>query len=480
MTNSASIPRHRPEDDATYVTVSDPVQHSEGMNKYTSYRVDVRGEIGVLPSSRDGSAEQVPSAGDSNPMFQSPHHSAVLRRYSDFVWLLERLGKERGGAILPPLPEKQAVARFSPEFVEERRYQLELFLRRVVVHPELYDAPCLVQFLRADDATFYAAKNNKTTVSGAVDAGQPYYDDYRPTEELPAPRAGAAFGGAPASPKKKKDGIKQWFAETKTSIQISTMGGVDLVQSPDDALFDEMDRYVTNLDSQMKNVLAQATALVRRGKELANGFYELGMAFNLLSQSESCGSPSSSNEAMDYLATALSKMGVTADELSAITAEQSDKEESNFEAMLRDYIRTIQSVKRALEKRSEKRLTYTTCIHEVQTKSMAVEKVRGLPGKEDKAYQAQASLVRSQEAAEAAREEFATVSQRILREMDRFKREKADDMRYTVLDYIEIQIQYNARMEKIWADLIPQLEQLSRNSDEAAAISAGGDHVHQA
>ena len=53
-------------------------------------------------------------------------------------------------------------------------------------------------------------------------------------------------------------------------------------------------------------------------------------------------------------------------------------------------------------------------------------------------------------------------------------------MRYTVLDYIEIQIQYNARMEKIWADLIPQLEQLSRNSDEAAAISAGGDHVHQA
>jgi len=83
-----------------------------------------------------------------------------------------------------------------------------------------------------------------------------------------------------------------------------------------------MDRYVTNLDSQMKNVLAQATANVSRGKELTNGFYELRMAFNLLSQSESCESHSSFNEAMDYLATALSKMGVTADELSAITAEQ--------------------------------------------------------------------------------------------------------------------------------------------------------------
>jgi sorting nexin-1/2 len=362
--------------------------------------------------------------------------------------------------------------------VEERRYQLELFLRRVAVHPELYDAACLVQFLRADDATFYAAKNNKSG-SGQGGAGEgvqqigggAYYDDYRPTEERGV--------GVAASPnKKKKDGIKQWFAETKTSIQISTLGGVDLVQSPDDALFEEMDRYVSNLDSQMKHVLSQATSLVRRGKELANGFYELGMAFNLLSQSESCGSSSgvaatSSNsaEAMDFLATALSKMGVTSDELSAITAEQSEKEEQNFEAMLRDYIRTIQSVKRALEKRSEKRLTYTTCIKEVQTKTMAVEKLRGVPGKEDKAYQAQASMMRSQEAAEVARDEFATVSQRILREMDRFKREKADDIRCTVLDYIELQIQYNARMETIWGDLIPQLEDLSTKSDVAAAAS---------
>lgn len=37
--------RPKPEDSASHITVSDPVQHSEGVNKYTSYRVDVRPPI---------------------------------------------------------------------------------------------------------------------------------------------------------------------------------------------------------------------------------------------------------------------------------------------------------------------------------------------------------------------------------------------------------------------------------------------------
>ncbi len=84
----------------------------------------------------------------------------------------------------------------------------------------------------------------------------------------------------------------------------------------------------------------------------------------------------------------------------------------------------------------------------------------GNPGKEEKAFQAQSSLQRAMEAAEVTREDFAAVSQRILREMDRFKQEKADEMRYTVLNYIELQIQYNQKMEDTWARLIPDLERI--------------------
>jgi sorting nexin-1/2 len=75
------------------------------MNKFTSYKVNT----------------QV-NATHPNFPFQS---SAVVRRYSDFVWLVDQLMKEYAGAVVPPIPEKQAVSRFSPEFVEGRRKMLE-------------------------------------------------------------------------------------------------------------------------------------------------------------------------------------------------------------------------------------------------------------------------------------------------------------------------------------------------------------------
>merc|ERR1712154_414843 len=57
--------------------------------------------------------------------------------------------------------------------------------------------------------------------------------------------------------------------------------------------------------------------------------------------------------------------------------------------------------------------------------------------------------------------------------MGRFKREKAEEMRRTVLDYINLQVDYNKKMEEIWATLIPQLEQvqLDNNSNVIAPAS---------
>jgi len=446
--------RARPEDAATFITVSDPVQHSEGMNKYTSYRVDVRGD----PNNNNNSSE---SGGGG--IFANAGYSAVLRRYSDFIWLYDRLHKERAGAILPPLPEKQAVARFSEVFVEDRRVNLERFLRRVAVHPEMADAPCLQTFLKADDSTFHAAKNSK-----GEDALASVYS----VAGVPPASSNATAATAP-----RKAGIKQWFADTKTSIATTVMGTADLVRSPDDDLFEEIEKYIAALDQQMKNVVQQASGLVRKGKEISNGLFEFGLAFNLLSQSEA-----------DGLGIALSKVGDAADALSVLTAEQAEKEMASFEEPLQDYIKTINAVKMALQKRHERRVTYTSCLNDFQTKQNNLAKLRGVFGKEDKAYQAEMSLHRAQIACDAARDEFASVSQRLLREVDRFKREKADDMRTTVMEYINLQINYNKRMEEVWSKLIPQLEDIQDSSSNEEAdpnnniqtIAAGGGDVSNA
>lgn len=434
MMSNANERYVRPEDAASFITVSDPVQHSEGMNKYTSYRVDVR-------SSEQPNTINNPT---DDGVFQNTNYSAVLRRYSDFLWLYERFHKEKPGAIVPPLPEKQAVARFSASFIEERRMKLEQFLRRVAVHPELYDAPSLDTFLRADDVTFHAAKNAKGHSADGMMMSIAYPTS-NPTLTVPPPP--------------KKDGIKKWFAETKTSIS------GDLVRSPDDDLFLEIDRYVDRLEKQMKNVSTQASNLVKKGKEISNGLYEFGSAFNTLGQSEA-----------DELGNALIKMGNTADELSSLTMEEAEKEMFEFEDPLKDYLKTIYAVKLALQRRHEKRLTYTTCLSEVNTKRTNLAKFRATPGAEAKAYGAEMSLKRGEAAADAARDEFATVSQRVLREVDRFKREKGDEMKHVVLDYVSAQIEYNRKMEQLWANLLPQLECLAVSSDkEVEGKSAAND-----
>jgi sorting nexin-1/2 len=408
------------------------------MHKYTSYRVDVR------PAT---------TMGQPIDMMATQSFTAVLRRYSDFLWLYEKLQQERAGAIVPPLPEKQPVGRFSPAFVEDRRRALERFLRRVSVHPELNDAKCLDTFLRADDVTFQAAKNSKgdaivlqQSQYGGGGGGGGQYPNQQQQQQQPMMM----------NPTKQKPGFKRWFAETKTS-----MTG-DLVKSPDDELFDEINRYIHGLDNQMKNVTTQASGLVRKGKEIANGMFEFGLAFNLLGQSEA-----------DALGDALTKMGETADKLSVLSAEHADQEAEHFEDPLVDTIKIIHAVKLALQRRHEKRLTYSTCLTEVESKQSQLAKLRAQMGMEAKAYAAEMSLRRAQDAAQAARDDFATVSQRVLREVDRFKREKAEDMRTIVLQYIQLQVEYNKRMEQVWASLIPQLEQVQLDQN-ANVVGMGG------
>ena len=44
--------------------------------------------------------------------------------------------------------------------------------------------------------------------------------------------------------------------------------------------------------------------------------------------------------------------------------------------------------------------------------------------------------------------------------MDHFKREKAGEMQSLVLDFAQMQIAYNQRMEQQWQQLVPKLEAL--------------------
>lgn len=81
----------------------------------------------------------------------SPTRVTVHRRYSHFVFLHTVLSRQLPGIALPPLPEKQYAGRFSEEFVEARRGDLERYLARVIRHPIARYVEVLTFFLSCEN-----------------------------------------------------------------------------------------------------------------------------------------------------------------------------------------------------------------------------------------------------------------------------------------------------------------------------------------
>lgn len=95
------------QDGPVSIVVDDPQSTGFGPTKYTTYRLRTVG-----------------------------HGSATVRhRFSGFVNLRSELLLALPGVVVPPLPEKQIMSKFSAEFIEKRRKMLEIFLQRCLEHP---------------------------------------------------------------------------------------------------------------------------------------------------------------------------------------------------------------------------------------------------------------------------------------------------------------------------------------------------------
>ncbi|KAK6458468.1 Mvp1 protein [Scheffersomyces xylosifermentans] len=73
----------------------------------------------------------------------------VIRRYSDFVWLLEFLLQKYPFRVIPGLPPKKFSVGSSPDsqFLQRRRRGLHRFLNQLVKHPVLKQEPVVITFL---------------------------------------------------------------------------------------------------------------------------------------------------------------------------------------------------------------------------------------------------------------------------------------------------------------------------------------------
>ncbi|KAL9938523.1 hypothetical protein V8E36_002242 [Tilletia maclaganii] len=164
-------PRWKARSPPFHVEVHSPKKKKKlnGMHEYTLYTVTSTYSPPELqgPSprrQRSGSAgfDHGESQSDPEMAYAMPydptvppqpagHTLTVLRRFTQFAWLSRVLSTRYPALVLPPLPSKQYAGRFSAEFIETRRADLDLWLGRVVRHPVARYEEAVIFFLSEDD-----------------------------------------------------------------------------------------------------------------------------------------------------------------------------------------------------------------------------------------------------------------------------------------------------------------------------------------
>ncbi|BEI93139.1 uncharacterized protein CcaverHIS019_0507670 [Cutaneotrichosporon cavernicola] len=115
------------------IEVKDPVKEHEGSkDMFVSYAVETRTNLKTFK--------------------ESP--TAVRRRFQDFVFLHDHLLKSFPACVIPPIPDKHRLEyikgdRFSSEFVEKRRMDLQRFADRIANHPTLQRSQLVADFLQS-------------------------------------------------------------------------------------------------------------------------------------------------------------------------------------------------------------------------------------------------------------------------------------------------------------------------------------------
>ncbi|KAK0543357.1 intercellular trafficking and secretion [Tilletia horrida] len=78
------------------------------------------------------------------------------RRFQDFVFLRDNLCKDFPACVVAPIPDKHRIdyltgERFSNEFIEKRKEELQTFLERICRHPTLQRSQLLRAFLESEE-----------------------------------------------------------------------------------------------------------------------------------------------------------------------------------------------------------------------------------------------------------------------------------------------------------------------------------------
>ncbi|KAH1061247.1 hypothetical protein GLYMA_02G201400v4 [Glycine max] len=374
------------------VSVTDPVKLGNGVQAYISYRVITKTNF---------------------PEYQGPE-KIVIRRYSDFVWLRDRLFEKYKGIFIPPLPEKSAVEkfRFSAEFIEMRRQALDVFVNRIASHHELQQSEDLRLFLQAEEETMERLRSHETGIF-----------------------------------KKKPADLMQIFKDVQSKVSDVVLGKEKPVEESNPE-YEKMKHYIFELENHLAEAQKHAYRLVKRHRELGQSLSDFGKAVKLLGASEG-----------NALGKAFSELGMKSEILSAKLQKEAHQLLMNFEEPLKDYVRAVQSIKATIAERANAFRRQCELAETMKLKEINLDKLMLI--RSDKVAEAEHEYKELKAESEQATKTFEMIVKLMNEEMGRFQEQKTLDMGIAFHEFAKGQARLANGIADAWRSLLPKLEACS-------------------
>ncbi|KAI5642898.1 PX domain-containing protein [Phthorimaea operculella] len=430
------------------ITITEPQKIGEGMSSYVAYRVLTKTNM---------------------PIF-SKHEFAVLRRFSDFLGLHEKLTEKylRSGRIIPPAPEKSLMgttklkmsstpstesangnttpSSVQSQFVERRRAALERFLNRVAQHPVLCIDPDFRQFLESDT-------------------------------ELPKATSTSALSGA---------GVLRLFNKVG-----ETVNKITYRMDESDSWFEERSARIEALETCLRRLYGACESLANERRELetclrrlygaceslANERRELGVRTH--DASRACAALSGADPHAP-LSRALSHLADLHEKVEQLRIEQSNTDYYVLTEHIKDYLGLIGAIKDVFHERVK---VFQNWQHaQMQLTKRRENKAKAeLANRPDKAEQASQEIIEWESKVERGQQEFDQISRVIKKELERWEEIRLNDLRATVLKYLEEHVKHQAQISRVIKKELERWEEIRLNDLRATVLEYLEEHVkHQA
>ncbi|PKA65769.1 Sorting nexin 1 [Apostasia shenzhenica] len=370
------------------VSVTDPVKLGTGVQAYISYRVITKTNM---------------------PEYQG-QEKIVIRRYTDFVWLRDKLAEKFKGIFIPPLPEKSAVEkfRFSAEFIEMRRQALDVFINRVTSHPQLKQSEDLRIFLQEDEEAMERARSHETGIF-----------------------------------KKKPSEFMQIIKDVQSKVSDVVLGKEKPVEEsiPE---YEKLKHYIFELEDHLAEAQRQAFRLVKRHRELGQSLSDFGKAIKLLGACEG-----------ESLGKAFSELGSKSEMMSIKLQKEAHNLLMNFEEPLKDYVRAVQSIKVTMMDRANAFKHHYELSETIRLKEINLDKLTLM--RSDKAGEAEIEYRELKAESDEATKRYETIVKLMNEELVRFQENKTSELGLAFHEFAKGQANLSHEVADAWRSLLPKL-----------------------